>query len=279
MNLTTWAKIFLIFLVLTVSVGIVSAENNESIALSTPTNELDRTVLKDDDWNDDDDDDDWDDDDRIERYYGYYKNPTPKISKGKIKTDVDADPITVKYKKNSFFKIKVESRYDDDIPIKKVKLKVKIGTGSKAKTFKVKTNSYGVAKINTKGLKKGVHKVVITSLDSRYDISKKSKIIVSKQYSATIKGTSSKVLKNRDVVGVKVRYDDDDIEYKIKFKKKSKNTKIVKAVFYFKNRFTGQVIVKTGRVEFDDGRWEMPEEDASYNFRLMKVKLYYISTK
>lgn len=57
MNLKTWAKIFLIFLVLTVSVGIVSAENNESIVLSTPTNELDRTILKDDDWDDDDDDD------------------------------------------------------------------------------------------------------------------------------------------------------------------------------------------------------------------------------
>lgn len=277
MNLKTWAKIFLIFLVLTVSVGIVSAENNESIALSTPTNEMDRTILKDDDW-DDDDDDDWDDDDRWDNYYGHYKKPTAKISKGKIKTDVDADPIAVKYKKNRYFKIKVESRYDDDIPIKKVKLKVKVGTGSKAKTFKVKTNSYGVAKINTRGLKLGTHKVVITSLDKKYDISKKSKIIVSKQYSATIKGTSSKVLKNRDVVGVKVRYDDDDIEYKIKFKKKSKNTKIVKAVFYFKNTFTGKVIVKTDRAEFDDGRWEMPEEDAPYNFRLMKVKLYYMST-
>lgn len=92
MNLKTWAKIFLIFLVLTVSVGIVSAENNESIALSTPTNEMERTILK---------DDDWDDDDRWDNYYGHYKKPTAKISKGKIKTDVDADPIAVKYKKTA----------------------------------------------------------------------------------------------------------------------------------------------------------------------------------
>ena len=284
MKLKTISKILLAILVLTISLGVISAADNNATVLEAPTNNIDKNVLADHDWDDDwddddDDDDDWDDDDRYEwdRDHGYHKSMPSKVSKGKIKTKVDADPITVKYKKNSYFKIKVEDRYDDDNPIGKVKLKVKIGKGSKAKTYNVKTNSYGVAKINTKGLKTGTHNVVITSANKKYDISKKSKIIVAKQYSATIKGTSKKVLKNNDIVKVKVRNDDDEKEYKIVLKKKSKSTKITKAVFYFKNKYTGKVIMKTDHAEFDDGRWDLPEEDCSYRYELMKVKVYYMS--
>lgn len=273
MNLKTLAKIFLITMVLTIGIGYISAADNDIAVLEAPSDNLDKNVLKDYDGDDDDDDYDWDDD------YGYYKKTTPKLSKGKIKTDVDADPVIVKHKKNSYFKIKVEDRYDDDVPISKVKLKVKIGTGSKAKTYNVKTNSYGVAKINTKNLKIGTHKVVISSADKKYSISKKSKIIVTKEYSTTITGTSTKVRKNNAKIGVKVKNDDDEKEYKIVFKKKNKNTKITKAVFYFKNKYTGKVIVKTDRAEFDDGRWELPEEDCSYAYSLMKVKVYYTSDK
>ena len=267
MNLKALAKIFLVFLVLTISVGVISAADSNITPLEASSNYLDKEVLADYDW--DDDDDDRDDN------YGYYKKPATKVSKSKIKTEVDADQVIVKYKKNNYFKIKVEDRYDDNMPIGKVKLKVKVGK----KIFKVKTNSWGVAKINTKGLKVGTHKVLITSADKKYDISKKSKIIVSKQYSTTMKGTSSKVLKNGAKISLRVKNDDDDKEYKLVLKKKSKHTKITKAVFYFKNKYTGNVIVKTDRAEFDDGHWEMPEEDCSYAYTLMKVKVYYTSTK
>lgn len=115
----------------------------------------------------------------------------------KSKTTVEADQKAVKYKKSTYFKVKVEDKYDNDIPIKHVKLKIKVGK----KVFNVKTNSYGVAKINTKSLKTGTHKVVITSLDNRYSVYKTFKIIVGKQYVETLKSTSSKkVLKNKDVV-------------------------------------------------------------------------------
>lgn len=195
--------------------------------------------------------------------------------KEKVKTKVDADQKVVKYKKRTYFKIKVENRYDDDIPIK-CKLKVKIGN----KEFTVKTNSYGVAKINTKSLKKGTHKVIITSLDDQYSVYKTSKIFVGKQHTATIKSTSSKkVLKNKDVIRLKYKSDFDEKEVKVAFKKKAKFTKVIKAKFYFKDKKTGRTVLKTDNCDWDDGRWEMPDEEYPMRYVLSKVKVYYISTK
>ena len=204
------------------------------------------------------------------------KTTTQPVVKNKIKTKVEADQKAVKYKKRTYFKVKVEDRYDDDIPIKHVQLKIKVGK----KIFKVKTNSYGVAKINTKTLKKGSHNVVITSLDDRYSIYKTSKIFVGKQYSVTLKSTSAKkALKNKDVIGLKFKKDFDEKEVKVVFKKKAKFTKILKAKFIFKDKRTGRTVVKADNCDWDDGRWEMPDTDYPNRFALVKVNVYYISTK
>ena len=56
--------------------------------------------------------------------------------------------------------------------------KVKVYTGKKAKIYTLKTNKKGVARLNTKKLKKGKHKVVISSDDVNYKISAKSKITI-----------------------------------------------------------------------------------------------------
>lgn len=207
MNYKTLAKIFFVFLVLMVSVGIVCAANNEEASLKASSSNLDKSKLS--DWDDrydddyweykygydddryDDDDDDWDD------YYSYYKSPS-KVKKAKAK--------------------------------------------------------------ELQKLKK-----------SKYDSLKKSK-----KYSTILKGNTKK-LKNKDVIGIRTMYDDDDKEYKIVFKKKNKYTKITKAKFYFKNKYTGRVFVKVDYAEFDDGRWELPSEDCPYVFSLMKVKVYYRS--
>ncbi len=94
------------------------------------------------------------------------------IKKGTPK--VKAKKVTAKYKKSKKFTIKVKNKYED--PIKKLKLKVKIYTGKKYKTYHVKTNKKGIAKINTKKLKRGTHKVVIKSANKNYSINKKSSI-------------------------------------------------------------------------------------------------------
>lgn len=295
MNIKVLTKILLVLVLLTISVGIVTAADSDAVALESSASNLDKNVLTDRDWDDYwDDDDDWDDkyDDWDDRYdddhWRYYKYNAPK----KVKPKVSANSVVAKHKKNSAYKIKVKDKYER-MPLDNVKLKVKIGKGYKSKTFKVKTNSYGIAKINAKRLKTGTHRVVITSADNKYNIfktkkltvtssnengySKNSKFIRGKEYQETIEGTGNKVLKNNDVIGLNMRYDDDDKEYRIVFKKNNKHTKITKATFFFKNRYTGQVIAKTDWAEFDDGRWELPEEDCSYAYTLQKVKVSYIS--
>lgn len=92
---------------------------------------------------------------------------TVKITKAK--TSVKAPKITAKYKKSKYFKITVKSNKK---AVKKLLLKVKIGK----KTYKIKTDSKGIAKFNTKKLKKGTYKVKITSGNTNYAVSKTSTI-------------------------------------------------------------------------------------------------------
>jgi len=194
----------------------------------------------------------------------------------KIATKTEADIVAFKYKSKNYFKVEIEDRYDDDIPIKNVKVKLKIYTGTTSKTYIVKTNSRGIAKFNTQNLKPGSHKVVITSADDRYKISKVSKIIIGKQYSTVLKAKSTKVLKTKDKIALKFKNDFDEKEVKVIFKKKSKHTIISKAKFYFKDTYTGKVVSKVDYCDFDDGRWEMPEEDYPNRFTLLKVKVWYL---
>ncbi|MBE6499382.1 MAG: hypothetical protein E7Z80_02395 [Methanobrevibacter thaueri] len=199
-----------------------------------------------------------------------------ETSQPKIKTKIEAPQVAFKHKKSNYFKIKVEDRYDDDIPIKNIKLKLKIYTGSEYKTYTVKTNSHGIAKFNTKILGKGTHKVIISSEDNKYEISGKSKIYIGKEYSSKLKINKNKKLKTKDIVKVKLKNDDDEIEAKVVFVKKPKKTIITKAKFYLKKKTTGKSITVTDLCEFDDGKWELPDKDFSKKYRLVKVKLYYI---
>ena len=96
-----------------------------------------------------------------------------KISKAS--TNVLAPKVTNKYKKSKYFKVTVKSKVTKK-PVKAIKIKIKVWTGKKHRTYVVKTNAKGVAKLNTKSLKRGNHKVVISSGSANYKISKKSAI-------------------------------------------------------------------------------------------------------
>lgn len=269
MKFKRWSIIFLAFFAIVLSVGAVSASEDALAELGTPESNIDSDVVS-------------ADADVVPKTQNVVnadvKKTSEVTSKPKIKTKVEADQVAVAYKKKGYLKIKVEDRYDDDIPIEHVKLKVKVGRGSKAKTFDVKTNSYGVAKVYTKSLKVGNHKVLIKSADERYEISKTSKIFVGKQHIVTLKSSAKKTLKNRDVIKLRFINDYDEKEVKVVLKK-AKHTKILKAKFYLKNKYTGKRVVKTDRCEWDDGKWELPDEDYPTRYSLVKVKVYYISTK
>lgn len=100
---------------------------------------------------------------------------TSSIKINKAKTIVSAPKVTVKYKKSYYFKVTVK-HYSTKKYIKGLKLKLRIYTGNKYKTFTVKTNTKGLAKFNTKNLRRGTHKVVILSGNSKFIVSKNSSI-------------------------------------------------------------------------------------------------------
>ena len=116
-----------------------NANTNAPINTNTPSNTI----------NDNDDYYDYDD---------YYEDNNPDI-----KTYLKAPKTKVKYKSNSYFKIKhYWYWWDDAEPIGGSKLILKVWTGKKTKTYTLTTNSKGIAKFNTKKLKLGTHKVKIT---------------------------------------------------------------------------------------------------------------------
>lgn len=102
-----------------------------------------------------------------------------KVNVKKAKTTVKAPKVTNKFKKSKYFKITVKNKATKKA-VSKVKVKIKVYTGKKYKTFTVKTSKKGIAKINTKSLKKGKHKVVVSSGNKNYIISAKSRITIKK---------------------------------------------------------------------------------------------------
>ena len=104
---------------------------------------------------------------------------TFKVTILKAKTIVKAPKITVKYKKSKYFKITVKNTITKKVA-KNLKIKVKVCTGKKYKTYTLKTDKNGVAKLNTKSLKIGKHKVVVSSGNNNYNVSAKSQITIKK---------------------------------------------------------------------------------------------------
>lgn len=101
-----------------------------------------------------------------------YTQPTTfKITVKKAPTIVKAPKVTNKYKKSSYFKVKVTHKITKKA-VKNTYIKLKIDK----KTYKIKTNSKGIAKFNTNKLKFGTHKVAISSGNANYKISAKSQI-------------------------------------------------------------------------------------------------------
>ncbi len=100
---------------------------------------------------------------------------TTYIKIQKAKTIVKAPKVTAKFKKSKYFKVTVKNKETKKM-LSNVKVKIKVFTGKKFKTYIVKTNKNGMAKINTKNLKTGTHKVVVSPSNNNYKIYAKSSI-------------------------------------------------------------------------------------------------------
>ena len=99
------------------------------------------------------------------------KAVTSKLHIDKANPLIKAPKVKFKVKKSKYFKVKAIMNSKG---IKDLKLKLKIGK----KTYTVKTDKSGVAKLNTKKLKVGKHKVIITSGNANYKINSKSQITI-----------------------------------------------------------------------------------------------------
>lgn len=97
------------------------------------------------------------------------------INVKKAKTIVKAPKVTNKLGKSQYFKVGIYSKANGQA-VKNRYVKIKIDK----KTYNVKTNKKGIAKINTKSLKTGKHRVVISSGNSNYKISAKTAIKIKK---------------------------------------------------------------------------------------------------
>lgn len=104
------------------------------------------------------------------------KQVTSKMVIKKAPAKFKASKVTAKKKANKYFKVKVINKKTKKI-IPGVKVKVKVYTGKKSKTYTIKTSSKGIAKLSTKSLKVGKHKVVITSANKYVKASKKTSSI------------------------------------------------------------------------------------------------------
>ncbi len=107
----------------------------------------------------------------------YDVEKTSSIKVDKAKTSVKAPKVTAKVKKSKYFKVTVKNKANNKA-VKSIKVKIKVFTGKKSKIYTLKTNSKGIANLNTKSLKVGLHKVVISSGDAKYTISAKSTIVI-----------------------------------------------------------------------------------------------------
>ena len=95
----------------------------------------------------------------------------------KASTVVSAPYVTAKAKKSNYFKVTVKNKASKKL-VPNLKLKLKVYTGKKYRIYTVKTNKKGIASFNTRNLKKGIHAVVISSGNTNFIVSRKSRITI-----------------------------------------------------------------------------------------------------
>ena len=94
-----------------------------------------------------------------------------------IPTITKAPKVVAKQKASKDFKVTVKNKINKKA-VKNCKVIVKVYTGKKYKKYTIKTDKKGVAKLNTKILKKGTHKVEVSSGNDKYTINAKSTITI-----------------------------------------------------------------------------------------------------
>ena len=202
------------------------------------------------------------------------------------------------HKKSKTFKVKVYS-YNDNSKLvyhKNLKLTVKVKIGKKTKTYNVKTNNKGEAKIlNVKNLKVGTYKVTVTTPDKRFKIKETGHIFI---YGKAKKKTTIKMKKNKYGIEATKKlnkrdilwtfYEPRDAQFKKGVYAKTYDVKnpldgfphsmIYKAKFYFKNKKTGKIISKTAKLKADKFYgWKDIKVKPIKGYKPIETKVWYLT--
>ena len=207
-----------------------------------------------------------------------------------VKTSVSTPDTGFIYKKNSFMKITIKDKSTNE-SIKNLKIKVKVYTKKKAKTYTLKTDNNGVAKLPTKKIKLGRHKFIINTTNSSYKVSKKDILFIGYKKTINLEINKHKKLKSKDAITVflqkkngqykkgiytDVWYAGDDADIN------PHHTMILKSKLYFKNKKTGKIISKTtkGKLFLYNGEIyrTQPEYKLVPGYKPIKAKIWYLTS-
>ena len=165
------------------------------------------------------------------KYY-FNKNVKIHVCKNAPSTRINANAVTVKYKKDSYFNVKVLSNLNK--AVSNLKLKVITKSHNNHKTYNIKTDNEGIAKLNTKTLPIGTHSVTIKSNSAKYKFVKQSNIIVKKSKSEAPLLKDIKYYQKNGVYYAKISWHSEkNVKYQILKKQNSKlvvvGTKVAKS--------------------------------------------------
>ena len=208
-----------------------------------------------------------------------------------IKTSVSTPDTGFVYKKNAYMKITVKEKSSKK-PVKNLKLKVKVYTKKKSRTYTLKTNENGIAKLSTKKFTKGIHKFYINTTNSKYKVSKKDSLFIGTKKTVTLKINKHKKLKSGDEISVflqkkngqykkgvytDVWYAGSDADIDPHY------TMILKAKLYFKNTKTGKIMTKTTKAKLFTYNGEiyrdMPSSTLIKGYTPIKAKIWYLTSE
>ena len=92
-------------------------------------------------------------------------------------TRVSAPKLTTTFNQTKYFKVTIKDKKTKKT-ISGIKIKIKLSKAKFTKYFIIKTDSKGIAKLNTKELLNGTYKVEVSPANNKYRISAKSTIII-----------------------------------------------------------------------------------------------------
>ena len=109
-------------------------------------------------------------------YYGNVEKGSSSIRIIKSAAKVYAPSKVIKYDKNEYYNIRVIDSHGN--AAKNVLIRVNVFTADKIKTYLIRTNYNGFAKIRAGDLSLGVNRIIIKTADSRYAFYKTTNIVV-----------------------------------------------------------------------------------------------------